>query len=334
MKRSSLLTLCMLFVTLCLSVSTAQAKDNSKYYKDIVFQEGDDFLGISFGMSMDSVMMMLPDDALDSESYDYLTYYWQLDNGDYYIDLYFDNGELNSIDGSVFFFDKNDKADKDEADLLYKDMLANFTDKYGAEVEERMDGMKYTYWYKDDLDAEVGRDGGEVYWYLYDYSYDSYDYYEDVEATPLLLEDVEMTKDGFYGLGLGDSRVKVKSKIAEEHFYDSGLNELMYQFEEGSNMISINFVFDNEDKVNVIDGYIDFPYSYYYDWEIEGSEDSENHKVNFYNEYREMLTKNYGERKEKHLSDGRVLTTWRFDGKELILTMDDYAVYFIYAYDE
>lgn len=333
MKRTNLFST-LLFVGLCIiSFTDLQAKDNSKYYQDIIFQEGGDFLGLSFGQSMDSVRMMLPSDALDEDDPNYLYYYWKLDNNEFYLDLYFENDKLNSIDGRVYFFNKKKEKDKTEADNFYEDLVHAFTEAYGSEREEKSSGLKYTYWYEDDLDAEVGTESNEVYWYLYDYSYGEDWGYEDVEATPLHLEDLSITKDAFYGIRIGDSRVKVKAAIDEKHFYDSGLNDLTYNFEEGTNTVSLSFSFDKEDKVSLIDGYIDFPYAYYY-YDYDSEEEGQDERENFYQELRKMLLENYGERKEKALTDGRRLSTWRFDGKELILITDDYSVYFIYTIDE
>jgi hypothetical protein len=76
---------------------------------------------------------------------------------------------LNSIDGYVYFYDAEGNYDSVEAAAFYKDMQANFVAKYGAEEEEAEDGYKYTSWYSDTKDVEVGLDNGEVYWYVYSY---------------------------------------------------------------------------------------------------------------------------------------------------------------------
>ena len=46
-------------------------------------------------------------------------------------------------------------------------MKENFVAKYGSEEEYSDEEFTYTSWYLDDKDAEVGLDGGEVYWYIY-----------------------------------------------------------------------------------------------------------------------------------------------------------------------
>jgi hypothetical protein len=48
--------------------------------------------------------------------------------------------------------------------------------------------------YLNNLDVEVGKSGGEVYWYWYHHSTD--DAYEDIAANPITLADVRIGLNG------------------------------------------------------------------------------------------------------------------------------------------
>jgi hypothetical protein len=143
---------------------------NSSYFADVMTSNSGEFVGLELGDSRETVKAKLAKDAFDDETESYLYYFWDLGENQYYLDLYFDeNDKLNSIDGYVYFYDAEDNYDNVEAAAFYKDMQANFVAKYGAEEEVAEDGYKYTSWYSDTKDVEVGLDNGEVYWYVYSY---------------------------------------------------------------------------------------------------------------------------------------------------------------------
>jgi hypothetical protein len=143
---------------------------NSSYFADVMSSNTGEFVGLELGDSRETVKSKLSTDAFDDETESYLYYYWELDENQYYLDLYFDEGDkLNSIDGYVYFYDADGNYDGVEAAAFYKDMQLNFVTKYGAEEEVVEDGYTYTSWYFDAKDVEVGLDNGEVYWYIYSY---------------------------------------------------------------------------------------------------------------------------------------------------------------------
>lgn len=146
------------------------AKYNSEYFADVVPNNDGEFIGLELGDPRDAVKGKLPNDAFDDETDSYLYYYWELGNNQYYLDLYFDESDnLNSIDGYVYFYDTDNNYDDAAAKAFYTDMKENFVAKYGSEEEYSDEEFTYTSWYLDDKDAEVGLDGGEVYWYIYSY---------------------------------------------------------------------------------------------------------------------------------------------------------------------
>ena len=143
---------------------------NSAYFAEVVPTNEGDFVGLKLGDSREDVQNKLPQDAFDDETDSYLYYFWQLDSNQYYLDLYFDeDNRLNSIDGYVYFYDTESNYDETEANAFYTDMKANFKAKYGSEEEYADNDFTYISWYLDEMDAEVGLDGGEVYWYIYHY---------------------------------------------------------------------------------------------------------------------------------------------------------------------
>lgn len=112
-----------------INITFAKGK-SSDYYKDVVFQAGGDFLSLTLGDSREVVLSKMPEEALEENTGSYLYYTWDLNKYDYYIDLYFnDTDELGSIDGYVYFFDKNEKGLMNEADKLYKVMKVFLQDK-------------------------------------------------------------------------------------------------------------------------------------------------------------------------------------------------------------
>ena len=73
--------------------------------------------------------------------------------------------------------------------------------------------------------------------------------------------DVVTTNDGeFAGLELGDSRATVKSKLSEDAFDDETDSYLYYYWDLGNNQYYLDLYFDENDKLNSIDGYV-----YFYD---------------------------------------------------------------------
>ena len=146
------------------------ANYNSVYFAEVVPTNDGDFVGLQLGDSREDVQIKLPQDAFDDETDSYLYYFWELDDNQYYLDLYFDeDNRLNSIDGYVYFYDKEYNYDETEANAFYTDMKENFKAKYGSEEEYTDNDFTYISWYLDEMDAEVGLDGGEVYWYIYHY---------------------------------------------------------------------------------------------------------------------------------------------------------------------
>lgn len=143
---------------------------NSAYFAEVVPTNEGDFVGLKLGDSREDVQNKLPQDAFDDETDSYLYYFWELDSNQYYLDLYFDeDNRLNSIDGYVYLYDTESNYDETEANAFYTDMKANFKAKYGSEEEYADNDFTYISWYLDEMDAEVGLDGGEVYWYIYHY---------------------------------------------------------------------------------------------------------------------------------------------------------------------
>lgn len=146
------------------------ANYNSVYFAEVVPTNEGDFVGLKLGDSREEVQIKLPKDALDDETDSYLFYFWKLDENEYFLDLYFDkDNRLSALDGYVYFYDKENNFDETEANALYIDMKENFKAKYGSEEEYADNDVTYISWYLDEMDAEVGLDGGEVYWYIYHY---------------------------------------------------------------------------------------------------------------------------------------------------------------------
>jgi hypothetical protein len=143
---------------------------NSEYFADVVSSNEGDFIGLNLGDSRETVKGKLPEEAFDDETDSYLYYYWEFGEHQYYLDLYFDEmGNLNSIDGYLYFYDADYNYDEVAAKAFYTDMKDLFVSKYGSEEEYADEDFTYISWYLDDMDAEVGLDGGEVYWYIYHY---------------------------------------------------------------------------------------------------------------------------------------------------------------------
>jgi hypothetical protein len=159
------------------SGSDAKNEFNSSYFEQIVFAEGGHFVGLSIGDTREAVKAKLPADAFEDETDSYLYYTWSIDGNDYYLDLFFkEDGKLSSIDGFVYFYSDDTYYDKEAATAFYTDLKGYFTAKFG-QAEEEVDGdYQYTYWYMDEMDAEVGVNEGEVYWYIYGYSSDFSDF--------------------------------------------------------------------------------------------------------------------------------------------------------------
>lgn len=315
---------------------------NSQYFQDVVFQDGGDFLSLLLGETKAEVMSKMPEEALDDEEGSYLYYSWTLGTHIYYIDLYFgESDQLVSIDGSVYFYDKNGKALINEADNLYKDLRTYFVKKFGDEQETQSDGMKYTYWYLENLDVEVGMSSGEVYWYLYDYSYEGY--YDEPEQTPVYLSDVGIGQNGkLMEIDLLDSRSKVKTVLNEDDFAFAGLNNLEYERSIDDNYYFVNYVFDENDILILIDAQIDFTYAYdadyYYDFDADYDAPSKSAELSyaeqFYEEMKAYLNERYGTRKEKTIHGDTKTISWRFNGNELVLGFRYENVYWYYSKDE
>jgi hypothetical protein len=59
-----------------------------------------------------------------------------------------------------------------------------------------------------------------------------------------------------------DSRVKVKSNLNEDNFFYAELNSLEYAWNISSNYYYINYSFDGNDNLFLIDAELDFIHSY------------------------------------------------------------------------
>jgi hypothetical protein len=335
LKKNFAFAVFLIILTSFGSVNQAFAKgNNSEYFKNVVFQDGGDFLSMLLGETRAEVMSKMPESALEDKTDSYLYYSWKLGNNEYYIDLYFsENDELISIDGYVYFYDKSGNESVNEADKLYKDMRTYFEKKYDEGNEEEADGLKYTYWVLANIDVEVGLTGGEVYWYLYDYSYE--DYYDDVEPTPVHLSDLGIGQNGvFMNLELLDGRAKLKSTLDEADFSSADLNSLEYAKYIEGNYYYVNYSFDKDDLLTLIDAQIDFTYDYDYDYDYENEDTNPNYAADFYEEMKAYLNTQFGERKEKEIHGDTKIISWRFNGKELVLGMSYENVYWFYSKDE
>jgi hypothetical protein len=139
--------------------------------------------------------------------------------------------------------------------------------------------------------------------------------------------DVMSTNDGeFVGLELGDSREIVKSKLPKDAFDDETESYLYYYWELGENLYYLDLYFDENDKLNSVDGYV-----YFYD--AEGNYDSAEADA-FYKDMQANFIAKYGAAEEV-AEDGYKYTSWGFDAKDVEVRLDNGEVYwYIYSYDD
>ncbi len=146
----------------------------SNYYNEIVSINNGAFLTLEAGEPRSGVRKKILAEALKEEGEDYLHYMWQIDNLDFYLDIFFnERDKLKSYDAYVYFLDKNNNPSQKEAIVFYEDMKETFIKKYGKTKEVIDEDLSYSSWNTDKQDIELGIDGNEVYWYLYSYPYNN-----------------------------------------------------------------------------------------------------------------------------------------------------------------
>lgn len=148
------------------AASVAATEYNSKYFKDVVSSTEGEFVGLELGNSKSIAKSKLSSDAFQNESEEYLYYFWNLDNNDYYLDLFFDEDKLAIIDGYIYFLNAAEEPDMAAATDFYEDMKKHFLAKYGEEDEIVDADGKYIEWYFDNKEVELRIQEGDVFWYI------------------------------------------------------------------------------------------------------------------------------------------------------------------------
>jgi len=114
-------------------------QDKSPYFRSILKSTGGDFRNITIGASFDQVKRNENDSFLVDQMESYLHYEYVLDMGNSYTVTYdfSSTNELYEIESTAYFDVIED------ANLLFNDFKAHFTQKYGVSKKEE-DG--YTTW--------------------------------------------------------------------------------------------------------------------------------------------------------------------------------------------
>lgn len=139
--------------------------------------------------------------------------------------------------------------------------------------------------------------------------------------------DVVTTNSGeFVGLELGDSRATVKSKLSEDGFDDETDSYLYYYWDLGNNQYYLDLYFDENDKLNSIDGYI-----YFFD--ANNANDNEAAAA-FYKDMKENFVAKYGPEEEVSEFDFTYIA-WYFDDKDAEVGLEEGEVYwYVYSYED
>ncbi|MGB1247273.1 MAG: hypothetical protein ACPG4Z_00200 [Chitinophagales bacterium] len=177
MKNTFLLIGTLFFLALACTNDTTSNTDevveehNSAHYEKIFFLDGGEILGLTLGETKDEVKAILPKEGYDDETDDYMSYYWSVEDNEYFLDMYFSQGTLASIDGYVYFYKDVSYHDPEAAKAFYEDLKVDFVEKYGEEVEQVDGNNTYMFWYLEDKEIEIGYDEEEAYWKIYQFSY-------------------------------------------------------------------------------------------------------------------------------------------------------------------
>ena len=131
----------------------------------------------------------------------------------------------------------------------------------------------------------------------------------------------------FVGLSIGDSREDVMASLPKDAFADETDGYLYYEWKfKGDHDYYLDLYFDDNDKLNSIDGYV-----YFYD--ADGMEDKAEAKK-FYSDMKDFFSDKYGS-EEEEVDEDYVYTYWYMDEMDVEVGANEGEVYwYIYGYED
>ena len=130
----------------------------------------------------------------------------------------------------------------------------------------------------------------------------------------------------FADLNIGDTREEVKAKLPESAFVDESGGYMYYEWLLDNNDYYLDLYFDDNDKLNSIDGAVHF-------YDADDYYDRAEAKK-FYEDMRDYLTDSYGPEEEENDGD-YVYTYWYMDDMDVEVGLDEGECYwYIYYYED
>lgn len=121
------------------------------------------------GDSKEEVKTKLESMLLDYEDETALMYLEETDSYEYYLDVYFEEDKLSSIDVMVYYYNEDGSLDLEASKELYEGWKAALTSKLGKTDEITEADDTYSAWVDGNKEFNVGADDQRAYYYLYPY---------------------------------------------------------------------------------------------------------------------------------------------------------------------
>jgi len=149
-------------------VDTKNDSSKSKFYKETIKQQGEDFLGLKLGEDFITAKDVLPKEYLVEEEENYL--YYRLE-GVYTVveyQLYFNNEEkLEEINFDAIVYDEKGTFDKNGAIELFNEIKEDFIKTYGNKYMTSSDEEnEILFWNKENKNAQLILEKAKVHAYL------------------------------------------------------------------------------------------------------------------------------------------------------------------------
>ena len=148
-------------------IDTQKESSKSKYYKETVIQQGEDFLGLKLGEEYETASKVLPKENLVEENENYLYYKVEKTYSVAEYQLYFEENKLQEIDFDAIVYDETGTFDENGAKELFNDLKEDIINAFGKKYMTSSDETnEILFWNKDDKNVQLILEKAKVHAYF------------------------------------------------------------------------------------------------------------------------------------------------------------------------
>lgn len=148
-------------------VDTQEIVEKSKFYKEAIVQQGEDFFGLKLGDEFETAKEVLPEKYFIEEDENYLFYKIESTYTVAEYQLYFNENKLEEIDFDAIVYDEKGAFDNNGAIELFNDLKDDFIIVFGNKYMTSSEGEnEILFWNKGNKNIQLILEKAKVHAYL------------------------------------------------------------------------------------------------------------------------------------------------------------------------